>query len=108
MKKYLEVENLEGRNRADITAEKIKAGIEGLLCEKFSVPENFALRDNDAFFGLQALLEPRELTYVAYMLEAQYGIQFNKKQYDDPRFYTVSGLSEVVAEMLPENYGVAP
>ena len=98
---------MEETNRTDVTAEKIKAEIEGLLCDKFDVPENFALRENDAFFVLQALLEPRELTYVAYMLEAQFGIQFKKKEYDDPRFYTISGLSEVVAEMLSEHYGVS-
>lgn len=99
----MEVINLESRNRADATIKKVRKEIEGLLHDRFDVSEDFALRENDNFFGMQGLFGPRELTYVSYMLEARYGIQFDKKEYDDPKFYSISGLSEIVAQMLSED-----
>lgn len=94
---------MKSRNTTDATVKKVRKGIENLLHERFGVPEDFALRENDNFFGVQGLLGPRELTYVTYMLEAQYGIQFDKKEYDALKFYSISGLSEIVAQMLSED-----
>lgn len=87
-----------------VLSEEIRKEIENILHTRFEVFEDFDLKGNDyAFFGLHNLLSPRELTYLAYMLEAQHGICFGMEEYDDPRFYNLGGLSEIVAEMIMKN-----
>ncbi len=90
----------EGRN---VTAnlKEIREEIEVLLCDNFGLSEKLKLEDEEVrFFGVRGLLRPRELTYLAYMLQMQYGIRFGIQEYDDPRFYSISGLAEIVEEMV--------
>lgn len=83
--------------------EEIRKEIGILLHDRFDMPKNFIPEGgDDTFFGLRGLLEPRELTYLTYMLETRYGIQFGMKEYDDSRFYSLIGLSEIVAGMMAE------
>ncbi len=90
-----------GKESAKIASEDIKKDIESLLQERFEMPEYFEPGgEEDDFFGLRGLLGPRELTYLAYILEQQFGIQFSMEDYDDSRFYSLSGLSEIVAGLI--------
>lgn len=92
---------MEGEKIAMIVSEEVRKEIENFLKSRFDVPEDFAQGgEYDNFFGLRGLLHPRELTYLAYILEQRYDIQFRMKEYDDPRFYSISGLSEIIAEMI--------
>ena len=86
-----------------VAPKEVRKEIEELLHTRFEVPEDFALEDeygNDTFFGLYSLLGPRELNYLAYMLERRYDIQFGMDEYDDPQFYSLGGLSQIVAKMV--------
>ncbi len=95
---------MDEKNNKYSVLEEIRKEIENLLYTRFELSKKLVLDyGNDTFFGLRGLLVPRELTYLAYMLEQQYGVQFTMEEYDDPRFYSLSGLSEIVAEMLTEN-----
>ena len=90
-----------GKETAKIASEDIKKDIESLLQERFEMPEYFEPGgEEDNFFGLRGLLQPRELSYLAYILEQRYGIQFSMEDYDDSRFYSLSGLSEIVAGII--------
>lgn len=92
---------MDGERTEMMTSEDVRKEIENLLQNRFDVPEDFASGgEYDDFFSLEGLLVPRELTYLAYMLEQRYGIQFCMKEYDDPRFYSLSGLSEIIADMI--------
>ncbi len=89
-----------------VAPKEVRKEIEELLHTRFEVPEDFALEDeygNDTFFGLYSLLGPRELNYLAYMLERRYDIQFGMDEYDDPQFYSLGGLSQIVAKMVEGN-----
>lgn len=95
---------MDERSNKNPISEEIRKEIESLLYTKFGLSKKlFLSAGNDAFFGLRGLLVPRELTYLAYMLEQQFGIQFTMEEYNDTRFYSISGLSEIVTEMLNEN-----
>ncbi len=97
---------MDNNKNVIVTSEEIGKQIEKLLHTRFGVSENFTAESSDgddAFFGLRSLLEPRELTYLAFMLETRYGIRFGMDEYDDPKFYCVRGLSEIVAEMVAGN-----
>lgn len=86
---------------AMIVLEDVKKEIENLLQDRFEMREEFVPGgEEDDFFGLRGLLHPRELTYLAYLLEQRYGIQFSMEDYDDSRFYSLSGLSEIVAGLI--------
>lgn len=101
----MEVIELGNEKNKSAVPEEIKIEIENLLCTKFEMSEDFTSENkNKDFFGLRALLKPRELTYLAYMLEMRYNIRFSVDDYDDPRFYNLTGLSEIVAEMLNNKY----
>lgn len=93
----------DGKN-VNISKRDIRKEIENLLYIRFGIPEDCFTSDmpHDAFFGEHGLLSPRELTYLSYMLETQYGIQFSEKEYGNPRFYSLSGLSEIISEMTEE------
>lgn len=91
-----------------VTSQEIGKEIEMLLHTRFGVSDNFTVEgsdEDDAFFGLRSLLEPRELTYLAFMLETRYGIRLGIEEYDNPKFYSVRGLSEIVAKMVAGNCG---
>ena len=93
-----------GKETAKIASEDIKKDIESLLQERFEMPEYFEPGgEEDNFFGLRGLLQPRELSYLAYILEQRYGIQFSMEDYDDSRFYSLSGLSQIVAGIIKNN-----
>lgn len=90
-----------GGETAKIDSENIKKDIENLLQDRFEMPEYFEPGgEEDDFFGLRGLLHPRELSYLAYILEQRYGIQFSMEDYDNSRFYSLSGLSEIVAGLI--------
>lgn len=92
---------MDSEKNAMIVPEDIKKEIENLLQDRFEMPEEFVPGgEEDNFFGLRGLLQPRELSYLAYILEQRYGIQFSMEDYDDSRFYSLSGLSEIVVELL--------
>ncbi len=92
----------DGKNVA-ATLKGIREEIEILLCDNFGLSGKPGLEDEEGrFFGVRGLLKPRELTYLAYMLQMQHGIRFDIREYDDPRFYSISGLSEIVVEMVEE------
>lgn len=94
---------MEGGKAAMVVPEDVKKEIENFLKDRFDFPEDFVPGgEEDEFFGLRGLLHPRELTYLAYLLEQYYGIRFSMEEYDDPRFYSISGLSEIVAEVAKE------
>lgn len=90
----------------EVTApEEIRKAIVNLLHVYFGYFDNIEFNDKDYnFFGLHGVLGPRELTYLTYMLEMRYDIQFNMKEYDEPEFYSLNGLSEIIARMLTEKY----
>lgn len=88
------------------TSEEVQEEIENLLHDRFDISEDL-VSGEDNFFGIRGLLAPRELTYLSYLLEMQYGIQFRMEDYDDPRFYSISGLSEIVANILSEKREVS-
>ena len=93
-----------GKETAKIASEDIKKDIESLLQERFEMPEYFEPGgEEDNFFGLRGLLQPRELSYLAYILEQRYGIQFSMEDYDDSRFFRLSGLSEIFAGIIKNN-----
>ena len=93
-----------GKETAKIASEDIKKDIESLLLERLEMPEYFEPGgEEDNFFGRRGLLQPRELSYLAYILEQRYGIQFSMEDYDDSRFYSLSGLSEIVAGIIKNN-----
>ena len=80
-----------------IVPEDVQKEIENLLKSRFDTPEDFGKGEEyDNFFGLRGLLHPRDLTYLAYILEQRFGM----KEYDDSRFYSLSGLSEIIAELI--------
>lgn len=96
---------MDVRERVIIAPEDVRREIENLLQDRFEMPEEFVPGgEEDNFFGLRGLLGPRELTYLAYMLEQRYAIQFSMEEYDDPRFYSLSGLSEIVTDILKEQH----
>ena len=93
-----EIKMNEEKNATAVQA-KIRNEIANLLHTRFNVPEASVSESAEGwFFGLHALLTPRELTYLAHMLEMQYNIQFCSPEYDDPRFYSLAGLSEIIEE----------
>ena len=86
-----------------IMQEKIREEIKDLLCTRFEVPKNFIHRMENtegSFFGVQCLIGPRELTYLVYILEKHYNICFSETEYDNPQFYSLSGISEIIANMI--------
>ncbi len=94
---------MDGEKTAMVGPEDVQKEIENFLQVRFDLPEDFVPgREEYEFFGLRGLLHPRELTYLAYLLEQRYGIRFRMEEYDDPRFYSLSGLSEIVAEVLKQ------
>lgn len=93
---------MDGKKMVMILPEDIRENIKNLLQDRFDIPEEYPSEENDDFFGLSGLIAPRELTYLAYMLEQMYGIQFGMEEYDDSRFYSLTGLSEIVANMINE------
>lgn len=95
---------MDGGENIVNNSEDIKKEIESLLQNRFEMPEYFEPGgEEDNFFGLRGLLQPRELSYLACMLEQRYGIQFSMEDYDDSGFYSLSGLSEIVAGLIKSN-----
>jgi len=84
-----------------VAPEEVRKEIENLLNTKFHFPKDFATKSKDyPFFGLHGLLCPRRMTYLTYMPERQYGIRFSMEEYDDTMFYSLDGLSEIVARLV--------
>ena len=83
-----------------IVPEDVRREIENLLQDRFEVSGNYVPGEDCDFFGLRGVLQPLELTYLAYILEQRYGIQFSMEDYDDSRFYSLSGLSEIVSGLI--------
>ncbi len=89
-----------------VVPEKIRREIETLLCDRFDLPGDFQSENVEGnFFGVRGLLKARELTYLAYLLEIHYGIRFDMEEYNDQRFYSLSGLSEIVSELVAGSSG---
>lgn len=82
--------------------EEVRRNIENLLRTRFYMFRDFALTENRdySFFGHRSLLSPRELTYLSHLLEMQYNIRFCAGDYDNPMFYSVNGLSEIVLRLV--------
>lgn len=85
---------------ATVFLEEIRKEIEILLYDRFELKEDIIERLKVNFFWEHGMFNPRELTYLAYMLEMRYGIQFGIQEYDDQRFYNLTGLLEIVGEMV--------
>lgn len=84
-----------------VSLEGIRGEIEILIHERFSTSESVISENVEGnFFGERGMMNPRELTYLAYLLEMRYGIRFGVKEYDDQRFYNLAGLSEIIMEMV--------
>lgn len=75
-----------------LTAEAICTDILDILKEKFDVQEPKAQK----FFGLEGLLNARELVYLVHILEDRYHIYFTAEDMDEERFYTVDGIADIV------------
>lgn len=52
--------------------------------------------EDDHFFGRQINMNPSDLVYIIYLLEQYYQFQFSDLEMDDPAFYTVSGLANLI------------
>lgn len=87
----------------DDKQQKIREEIENILCTRFMVSQDLLCgmeSADDTFFGSQCGIGPRDMTYLAYILETRFNICFGKKEYEDPRFYSLVGLSEIVTSMI--------
>lgn len=93
---------MNSRNQMTIVPEEVRMKIEDLLHTSFHVHIKDVLTEgvDCPFFGIHGLLNPRELTYLTYLLEINYDIKFNEDNYDDPMFYSVDGLSAIVAHLV--------
>ena len=87
-----------------INVETIINYIKKLIHEKFDFLDIFiAGEECNYFFGRDGVLCPRELTYLSYMLEEYYNIKFSVEDYDDHKFYCISGLAEIIAQKVLDN-----
>lgn len=93
---------MDDRKNVIVTSEGVRKEIVNLLRDRFDISRDLEPGEENDFFGLRGLLAPRDLTYLSYLLEMRYDIQFGMKEYDDLRFYHISGLSEIIAEMISE------
>ena len=51
-------------------------------------------------FGNDIRLVSREMVYLVYMLEQKYEITFNDKDMDNMKFYTISGISDIICDRI--------
>ena len=90
---------------ATVSSEEIRGEIENFIRDRFDSSERVISENVEGnFFGERGMMNPRELTYLAYLLEMRYGIQFGMKEYDDERFYNLAGMSELIVEMVNGNH----
>lgn len=83
------------------TLESICVDILDILKEKFDVQEPKVQR----FFGLEGLINARELVYLVHILEDRYHINFTAEDMDEERFYTVDGMADIMYSKLnPGNW----
>lgn len=96
------------KKNAGSVPEDVRGEIETLLCDRFGLTEKRISENAEGnFFGVRGLLKSRELTYLAYLLEMRYDIRFGMEEYDDQRFYSLPGLSELVSELVSKRCGEA-
>ena len=94
---------MDDEKRTAIILEEIRKEIKTLLHDRFGLKKGIMSESVEGnFFGRRGLLNPLELTYLAYILEIRYIIHFSFKEYEDQRFYNLGGLSEIVMEMVTE------
>ena len=89
-------------NREIANSKVMQDAICDILHNRFGISSNLKekVEDRDLFFGKNGLIHAREMTYLVYILEEEYGIKFGIQEYDDPRFYCLSGLSQIVIELI--------
>lgn len=98
-----ELGRMDKNKNVYVTQEGIRREIEILLCTRFEVPKKFIQNmenEEGLFFGVRSLIGPRDLVYLVYLLEKQYNICFGEAEYDNPKFYSLAGLSEIIANMI--------
>ena len=82
--------------------DKIVRDIFDILESKFNIHLDRAsgniLEKN--LFGNDIRLVSREMVYLVYMLEQKYEITFNDKDMDNMKFYTISGISDIICERI--------
>jgi len=102
--------NMVAEENMNITPKEIRKKIENLLETKFFLPQDVVFTENRdyPFFGLRSILSPRGLTYLTYLLEKYYRIQFGAEEYDDPMFYSLDGLSEIIAQLVKDRAYPSP
>jgi hypothetical protein len=87
-----------------VVPKDVRKEIENLLRTRLYLPSDIILIEGRdyPFFGLRGLLNSRGLTYLTHLLETQYDIRFGMEEYDDPMFYSLDGLSEIVARLVKD------
>lgn len=88
-------------NNSPFFLDELQNNIFLILETRFGIRKNkdkFSDNGNDSFFGNELNLTAEELVYLTHIIEQEYNIYFSEESFDDSRFYSVKGLTELVQE----------
>lgn len=82
--------------------DKIIRDIFDILETKFNIHLDRASSNisEKIMFGNDIRLVSREMVYLVYMLEQKYGIIFNDNDMDNIKFYTISGIADIICDRI--------
>lgn len=83
-----------------ITTTTVQQELKNILQKKINiVPFNNPVvsLEEDYFFGENIGLDARKMVYLVYFVEDYFSIRFTPKEMDDPAFYRLSGMANMIA-----------
>ena len=87
-----------------VTASAVRAYLYEVVRERLHL-QPLDKADDAHFFGRQWQLDAYQLVYLGHFLEQNYAVRFEPEDYDGPDFFTVNGLSRLVARKTTAERG---
>lgn len=83
----------------------IRQSIINSLNSRFCLPsDNLPTGIDGGFWGVNSPIDALDIVYLVYILETEYDIFFSGIDFDDPSFFTMEGLTELIMQKLqPES-----
>lgn len=80
---------------------QIRHDILDVLGAKFGVTEDyFKYKEIDYLWAADSSFSDIDMVYLMHIVEDRFDVQFNEQDFDNPVFYTLTGMSDIVFSKL--------
>lgn len=79
---------------------EIRREIIAFIVEKLYKEKSIIAMTDIAFFGEPLYFTAKDMLYLFYFIESKWNISLEKSDVDNPYFYTLSGLTQIIRSKL--------